>query len=110
MANKKQSDDPVTPIYPSGPSTIPVDSVFRFIGLLRKYGQISEFRKAAAAENAVLTADPSTVRFIKDFVAAHPEMRQDRLGSRLLRPTAAEDRKATRSAKGAPREHGCNFG
>jgi hypothetical protein len=107
MAEMMQNEDIPTPVYPKGPSEIPLDAVFRFIGLLRKYHQTSRFRKEAEEAGAFVVANPETVRFIKDFVAAHAEMRKDRLGARVIRP-AAEDM-VLHTLAAPPQQHQCTF-
>ena len=88
MARNKDTRDAPIPVYPKGPSAIPLDSIFRFIGLLKKHGRTAEFRKAAEEAKAFVTADPATVKFVKDFVAADPDLRSDPLGARVIRPPA----------------------
>jgi hypothetical protein len=103
MTNAAETQrDTVKPVYPTGPSTIPLDSIFRFVNLLKKHGQTSEFRRAAEAAGAFVTADPETVKFVKDFVAANAAMRQDSLGARVLRPPRATAKKhlAAKAANG----------
>jgi hypothetical protein len=107
MAQQGNSNDAPTPIYPQGPSQIPLDSVFRFIGLLRKHGQTSQFRKEAEKAGAFVTADPGTVKFIKDFVAANAKMRNDPLGARVIRPPAAMAVIKTMAADQG--QHKCTF-
>jgi|SRR5215203_1575616 hypothetical protein len=107
MAEMMQTEDVPIPVYPKGPSEIPLDSVFRFIGLLRKYGQTSRFRKEAEEAGAFVVANPETVKFIKDFVAAHAEMRKDPLGARVIRPAAAKAGIETMAADQGP--HKCTF-
>ena len=106
MPADQDHSDPGEPIYPTGPSTIPVDSIFRFVNLLKKHGRISEFRKAAKASGAFVTADPQTVRFVKDFVAAHDALREDSLGAQVLRPTRAAAKKPPAKGSG---DHECVF-
>jgi hypothetical protein len=103
MTQKRTSEDAPKPVYPKGPSKIPLDSIFRFLGLLRRHGQTSQFRKEAEEAGAFVEADPATVKFIKDFVAARPEMYSDPLGAKVIRPTAAKTASADQG------QHTCSF-
>ncbi|MBM6581366.1 hypothetical protein ILT44_14315 [Microvirga sp. BT689] len=107
MTQQTKIEDAPTPIYPKGPSKIPLDSIFRFIGLLRKHGQTSQFRKEAEKAGAFVTADPETVKFIKDFVAANSKMRMDPLGAKVIRPPVATAAIKTLAADQG--QHTCTF-
>jgi len=107
MTRKKKPEDAPTPIYPKGPSQIPLDSIFRFLGLLRKHGQTSQFRWEAEEAEAFIVADPQTVKFIKDFVAARPDMYGNPLGARVIRPKAAEIKTSALAADQG--QHRCIF-
>jgi hypothetical protein len=99
MTKAQAQNDAFRPVYPAGPSTIPVDSIFRLVNLLKKHGQTAAFRKAAKAAGAFVTADPGTVKFMKDFVAGQPDLRHDPLGARVLRPNHKGTRKQLLAAR-----------
>jgi hypothetical protein len=68
---KKAAKPKPTPTYLSGEKSvdIPVENVADILALIEKHGHTTTFKKKASAAGLTMSVHPSTVNFVKDFVA-----------------------------------------
>jgi len=74
-----------TPTYLKGtnPVDIPAHRVAEVLAMIHDQGHTAKFRKQAKAAGVVLTLNPKTVNFVKDFVAKN-DMHSHAVGKQVV--------------------------
>ncbi len=79
----KKAKENVQPTYLKGTKSvdIPAHRVAEVLSMIHDEGHTAKFKRQAEAAGAVMTLDPKTVNFVKDFVAnndmhSHPVGKQ----------------------------------
>lgn len=88
MVRKIKSKDldyvPATGKYVS----VKFTDVIKVFKILDKYGQLSKLAALTKGDEHKLRFPSDTVNLIKKTVAAHPDLRQDPIGKKVIRPKA----------------------
>lgn len=84
-ARKTAKAAKVTPTYLRGTRSvdIPAHRVSEVLAMIHDHGHSAKFRRQAKAAGAVMTLDPKTVNFVKDFVANN-HMHTNAVGKQVI--------------------------
>jgi hypothetical protein len=84
-ARKAGPTKPPTPVYMRGTRSAKVSAhnIADVFAMIEKHGHGRKFRQQAKAGDHVVTLDPKTVNFVKDFVAKNG-MHGDRIGKQIV--------------------------
>lgn len=100
VSTGSETSEAPRPTYLTGEDPINVDLhvVAQVMKLIANHEQTSAFCAEARKRGAFVTVSPQTINFVKDFIAAHEEMRLHPTGVSAINP------------RGPSRDYDCDFG